>query len=235
MKSKLINFLAVVLVSILGTTACSTTESENVKTSGIWARFTVEHHPDGDVVCWAVLRVGGGTGTVIELSGGEHIRCNDIQMSEYFEPVTNFRWNRAIVPEDLDGIYDFLFVRTDEEINTSIVMPELPLIYDLFPDDVVLEGEALTIYWDDEYPGDVVDINVEGSCIQNLSALSVADSGEYTFDAVLLSPDTIETTCDLEIDVVRIIEDSVNPAYQGGFIEAHRIDRVTIPFEALSI
>lgn len=230
-KKTMFSALLLVLFSVGLVASCSTTDSENVKTSGIWARFAVDHHPNGDVICWGVLKVGGSTGTMIDLTGGEHLECNGVRMSEYVEPITDYRWNRASVAEDMDGLYDFLFVRTDEEVNTTVEMPLAPYIIDLDPVDVVYDGEPLTIYWDADFPGDDVDIHVDGTCIDSLSAIAVPDDGEYTFDSVLLSVDALENTCTLEIRVVRVVEGFVNSAYQGGYTEANRIEMDTIPFE----
>lgn len=231
----LITTVAVSLFALSMVAGCSTTSSENVKTSGIWAHFSVDHYPDGEVICWGVLRVGGSTGTMIDLTGGEHLECNGSTMSEYVEPITEYRWNRAVVTEDVDRLYDFLFVRTDDEINTTVEMPMPPYILALDPSDVVYDGESLTITWDADYPGDDVDIRVDGTCIDNLSAVAEADNGEYTFPEVLLSVDAIDTACTLEIRVVRVFEDDVNSAFQGGYTQANRIETDTIPFEAATL
>ena len=49
-----------IVVAALGlwlVAGCETTDSENVKTSGIWAKFQVDDNGDGTVTAWALLRV----------------------------------------------------------------------------------------------------------------------------------------------------------------------------------
>lgn len=77
---------------------CAVVESEDVKTSGMWAHFVIDHHPDDSVVAWAVLRVGGQTGTIIDLVGDDYMECNGTRMTEYVEAITNFHWNNSLAP-----------------------------------------------------------------------------------------------------------------------------------------
>jgi hypothetical protein len=232
--SRLALFVATAAVLVPLAVGCSTTESENVKTSGIWARFEVDHYWDGEVICWGVLRVGGQSGTMVDLSGGEFLDCNGVLMDEYVEPVTDYRWTRAEVAEDPEGIYEFYFDRmNDADVSTIVEVAPAPFIDELVPSDVVYGGEALSVYWDPTYPGDDIDIDVDGSCIENLDAVGVPDDGEYTFDAVVVDPN-VGGDCELEIIVTRNIHGSVNPAYQGGFTASHRIESTTIPFEELA-
>ena len=58
-------------------TACSTTDSENVNTEGIYAVFTIQE--DG---ANATFYVGGITGTVLQLSSGDSVTCNGNALSE---------------------------------------------------------------------------------------------------------------------------------------------------------
>ncbi|MDA3862786.1 MAG: hypothetical protein PF689_02850 [Deltaproteobacteria bacterium] len=77
--------------------ACSTTESENIKTSGIWVHYKIVENTDGDIYAYAVLRVGGSTGTMVDLVGDDSVECNEVKLTEYVELITGYRWNRAEV------------------------------------------------------------------------------------------------------------------------------------------
>jgi hypothetical protein len=84
--------------------ACSTTESENIKTSGIWVHYKIVENTDGDIYAYAVLRVGGSTGTMVDLVGDDSVECNEVKLTEYVELITGYRWNRAEVSYDGDPL-----------------------------------------------------------------------------------------------------------------------------------
>ena len=214
--------------------ACSITDSTNIKTSGVWAHYTVEHDSDDSVTVRGVLRVGGSTGTIIDLTAGEHLEVNSINMTEYLEPITNFHWSRAIITPDPDGIYDIDFVRLDELVSTTIVAPERPFITSLDPVGVILSDELLTINWDAAAPGDDVDIYIEGACIENHAYSLVADSGMFVSDPILDSPlPDLPADCALLVTIARNVVGSVNSEFQGGYTEARTFDEYTIDFETL--
>jgi hypothetical protein len=222
--------VAMMFVSFLLNAACSTTDSENVKTSGIWAHYVVDHYPDDEVRCLGVLRVGGSTGTIVDMSGGEHLECNGLEMSEFFDPITNYRWNRVIMDPDPQNLYDIDFVRTDEVVSTTVEVAEPPYVDGTEPAGLVYGGEALTVFWDPTYPGDSVNIHLSGTCIDDLSDYGVLDDGEYTFNAVTADPE-VGGDCVIDITVSRVFEDSVNPAFEGGYTESYRIEDFSIDFE----
>ncbi|MBN2725091.1 MAG: hypothetical protein JXR95_13575 [Deltaproteobacteria bacterium] len=215
--------------------SCSVTDSENIKTSGIWAHYVIEEDESGTVTALAALRVGGSTGTVVDLTGGEYIECNDSYMEEYVELITNMHWSRAVVDFDSDYMYDFTFVRTDEEVSTEVELPAVPEISGLEPSDTVYEGESLTIYWDATLSEDTVDIFVEGTCIENIALYDVADDGEYTVASVNPDYDVNIPDCEIDVYVRRILLGQVNSAFQGGYTEGRSISHDTLSFQVLLI
>ncbi len=222
-----------IVVAALGlwlVAGCETTDSENVKTSGIWAKFQVDDNGDGTVTAWALLRVGGPTGTVVDLSGGEHVQCNGAALTEYFDPITNLHWSRGVIPAAADGLYDFDFVRTDETVSTEITAADPPLIDQVGHGDSWWLGSDEDITWDVTMPGDKVDIDIHGDCIEDVSYLDVDDSGIFTVpaeDMVLSGQDDV---CDLTVEVTRYVGHDVNPAFQGGEAWATAADAVTVTF-----
>jgi len=213
-------------------TTCVITDSTNVKTSGIWARYTVEHDAHDTVTVRGVLRVGGSTGTIVDLTAGEHLEVNGTNMTEWVEPITNYHWSRAVLSPDVDGIYDIDFVRLDELVPSTVVVPDRPLISSLDPADVILSEEVLTIYWDNSAPGDDVDLYIEGDCIESHAYYSEADSGMFVSDPIYdLPPPDLPVDCVLQVTIARNVVGSVNGAFQGGYTEATAVDEVLIDFE----
>jgi hypothetical protein len=142
---------------------CAVVESEDVKTSGMWAHFVIDHHPDDQVVAWAVLRVGGQTGTIIDMVGDDYLEVNGTRMTEYVEVITNFHWNRAVITPDPDGIYDFTFNRVDETVTSYVTTPAFPTIISTVPDITLNAGTNLEVTWDDTDPAHHVNFFLYGS------------------------------------------------------------------------
>lgn len=223
-KFILLSILA--MISIMG---CSVTESENVKTSGIWAHYVIEEDETGTLTAFAVLRVGGATGTIIDLSGGEHMECNGDVMNEWIEPITNYHWSRVMPDADPERLYDFTFVRTDEEVTTQVELPYPPIIIDIQP-ALMAEGDGFTVTWDDSNPEDFVSIQFSGECIETATVYDVPDDGEYVFTDLVVNPSFIGTECELDVWVTREVEGDVNPAFQGGYTEARAISYDTVMY-----
>lgn len=222
-------FILLSLLSVLVTMGCSVTESENVKTSGIWAHYVIEENEVGSLTAWAVLRVGGSTGTIIDLSGGEHMECNGDIMNEWIEPITNYHWSRVMPNEDPQRLYDFTFVRTDEEVTTQVDLPYPPIITDIEP-ALMANGDGFTVTWDASYAEDFVSIQFSGDCIETAVDYDVPDDGEYVFTDLVVNPAFIGTECELDVWVTREIEGDVNPAFQGGYTEARAISYDTVMY-----
>ena len=222
-----------VLVSgtILGMlSGCDTTSSENVKTSGIWAKFQVDDNADGTVTAWALLRVGGPTGTIVDLTGGEHVECNGASLTEYLDPVTNLHWSRGVIPASNDGQYTFEFVRTDETVSTEISAADPPMIDQVAQGSAWYAGEDGIITWDTTYPGDKVDIDIQGDCIDDVSYLDLPDNGSFTVPSDDMVMSGQGDVCDVTVQVTRYVGYDVNPAYQGGEAWATSFDAVTVTF-----
>lgn len=235
-RAYVLGITVLVCLSATGLSAgCVITDSTNVKTSGIWVRYTVEHDAHDSVTVRGVLRVGGSTGTIVDLTAGEHLEVNGHNMTEWVEPITNYHWSRAVISPDPDGIYDIDFVRLDDElVSSTVVAPDRPLISSLDPGDVIYSEEILTIYWDESAPGDDVDIYIEGDCIESHSYSLVADSGMFISDPIFdLPPPDLPADCTLQVTIARNVVGSVNGAFQGGYTEARTFDEVMIDFETL--
>jgi len=213
---------------ILGFSACSVTESTNVKTSGIWTHYVIENAA-GVIRAYAVLRVGGGTGTIVDLSGGEHVEVNGIRLTEWVEPVTGYHWSSALVPEAVDARYDFNFVRTDEEVHTVLTLPEVPEILAPAGTDEVCFGGPLYVSWDNAAPGDAIYVSVSGDCIDTLDQGPWSDTGEMTVDHVM-PRDGVTEGCTLTVRVMRTLDGDPNPQFQGGWIEQKAYDTVQVAF-----
>ncbi|MCD6498630.1 MAG: hypothetical protein J7M25_10075 [Deltaproteobacteria bacterium] len=220
---------------LAGGAGCSTTDSTNVKTSGIWAHYVVRDNGDGSVDVRAVLRVGGSTGTVVDLTNGEHMEVNGVTLTEFYDPITNLHWSHATVSDDPMNRYDFDFIRTDdtgtpiETVSTAVIRPALPVISDVNGGADISYGQDVTITWDASEPGDDVDITISGDCIDDLSYPGLSDSGQYVVSHADM-PMIGTQGCDLTIRVQRNVTTDVSAEFQGGFAEAHSFHSVTVGY-----
>lgn len=211
---------------------CAVVESEDVKTSGMWAHFVIDHYPDDKVEAWGVLRVGGQTGTIIDLVGDDYLECNGTRMTEYVEPITNFHWNRAVVSPDAEGIYEFTFNRIDETVTSYVYTPALPYILDTVPDITLTAGDYLEVTWDDTEPAHHVNFFLYGSCIRDIWELDVEDDGNYTFQEAIEDFDPQNpSNCTVTLELRRWIEGDVASDFKNGYTEAKRMDGLTFDFE----
>ena len=207
--------------SLVFAACASSTLSTNVGTSGIWASFVVEQQSDTLIQARAYLRVGGSTGTIVDIASGEYISCNGATMSsgplcytaQFSAPATN-------------GEYVFAFHRTDETVSTTVTVPAFPGSAAATPSASYNEWDPLTVSWDPSgtAPGDKIEIDITGDAIMDYSRTGIADSGSYTVNATdgtgVLSADNSTSGTSLLVSVRRYIVGSVNSEYQGGSTQA---------------
>lgn len=217
--------LALVLAASVIVRGCSVTESTNIKTSGIWADYLVNQDEDDPVWARATLRVGGSTGTIVDLAGGEYLDVNGTRMTEWVEPITNYHWNTATISPDPSAQYTITFMRTDEQVPTTMVMPEMVYTNDA---SHIYTDDQITIYWDDPGAGGVVDVDVVGDCITNQYDTVGSELGEFTTSPVTDATVTMPLDCPVEVQVTRSVDYPVNSRFQGGRAEARRL--TTLPF-----
>lgn len=192
---------------------CKSTDSTNVKTSGIWVFYTAEQTADGQVTVEGSFWVDGPFGTSVRLADGEHIEVNGVRSSSS---------TKVIVDPSPDGIYTVVLVRTDERIASTIQMPETPTILKLDPPDgVVTSGQDLTITWDASAPveGPNLEVRVEGSCFTTQQVLA-QDTGELTTRRLNASAQS--DGCAIDITLIRKEGRGVNKQFDGGKADGYR-------------
>lgn len=84
-----ITVIASLVVGGLGS-GCVVSDSTDIKTSGIWARYTVEHNAHDSVTVRGELRVSSSVGNIVDLTAGEHLEVNGTNMTEWVEPFTEY-------------------------------------------------------------------------------------------------------------------------------------------------
>lgn len=138
--------LPLIAALALFSVACSKTTSDNVKTSGVYATYTVQAHGSDRVDCSVRFQVGGGTGTSLELTGSDQVTCEGQPMtkSEAFGIVTY----SASLPYIPNYNYRVEFTRPQEPVYTAQVsLPEPILNVSPSAPVTLKKGTPLTVTW----------------------------------------------------------------------------------------
>lgn len=232
MKRTLTMLWIVVLAAGFSLTGgCAVVASEDVKTSGMWAHFVAEQHPNNRVIVLASLWVGDRGGTVIDLTGADRMECNGVRMTEYVEEFTNIHWTGAEISLDPNDEYVFSFIRADEQVDTTVVIPDVPFISDPGPMDVFTVGEQITVTWDASLPADHVNFFQYGTCIEDKWTFEKPDTGTYTLPALEDQNPQNPTSCTFNLQIRRIERGNVNSAFKDGETEGKGIDIVQLDYQ----
>ncbi len=138
--------LSICVVSISLLSACSTTESDNVATKGIYATIEVAGNNANSVNCEVQLQVGGPTGTYLDLSAGDSLTCNGNTMArnEFLGIVTY----TATLTYAVGATYTIEFVRAGEGTYTSTaVLPGAISGASVQEGNSIAKGQPLTALW----------------------------------------------------------------------------------------
>lgn len=146
MKNFINGIFILLTLSFSSLISCSNTKSDNVKTSGIHATFSVEGNNQNSVNCQATLQVGGATGTYLDLTSGDSVTCNGNSMSR--SELLGIITYSATVPYQVGSTYTIVLTRTGENpYSSSVVLPEA--ISNVSPSSAISQqkGSAINVSW----------------------------------------------------------------------------------------
>ncbi len=104
-------------------TNCSKVSSKNVKTEGLYTVFNLHGDNQQSVVCHAVVRVGGATGTFVDLDNGDSLTCNDQPMLKRSDSLGQISYE-AKLSQQTDPNYTITLHRDGEkELRATVVLP----------------------------------------------------------------------------------------------------------------
>lgn len=140
----ILDFSIAVAAFLVG--GCSKVPSDNVKTAGIYASYSIRGNNQNSVVCTVQFQAGGSTGTFLDLSAGDSVTCNGQSMSRNeFAGIITYS---ATLPYTVGAVYTVIFSRANEGSYTSTVtLPEA--IEGISPSQgtTIQKGSALTASW----------------------------------------------------------------------------------------
>ena len=230
--------IALVLALGSSTGACTTHQSDEILTQGIYASITSQAFGDGSTTVGATLYLDNPASLdFVELVGDDQLVAwsdgnQEVVMSEsslfgatsystvfgYDDPGTTFHvgLNRSVDTGAPDS---------------SMTLPDPFEITSPAGGDLSRAGD-LTIEWDPADSGDQMSWTIDGPCLQRTGGNIDGDPGSATVSGGTVTvgdaydPDT--ATCEGTLEVWRTRPGDLDPGYgQGGTIDANQVRRLT--------
>jgi len=218
-------FIALILLA-----GCSSTPSENVKTSGIYAIFTIENkYGENTVKAKATLQVGGMTGSFLKLSEGDELYCDDQKLSEKTTVIGSVEYIATLPKKNAGEKYVFKFKRKDEEY--IIEVPQLKDVHITAPkqSESFKISEDIKVTWEPKSTEEM-DLTIDGDCIDPHTKIFQTDNGEYIITGNTLKFDQLSDSkkCTANIIVRRYTSTGVPKGFAGGSAFSYSISEVDI-------
>ncbi|MCX7943121.1 MAG: hypothetical protein N2746_01245 [Deltaproteobacteria bacterium] len=231
MKNYLITSV-IILFSFL-ICGCSSTTSDNVKTSGIYALFTIESkYGHANVLARASLQVGGITGSYIKLVDEDELFCDETKLTMRDGGLGIIEYTAQLPKKNSGEKYVFKFKRKDEEHKVEVTqLKELRIIQPNQSQNLKI-SQDLKIKWEPTSTEDI-DINIDGECIDPYSKILSIDNGEYLIPTGTLKfdEDTDLNRCPVNILIKRYASTNVPKEFEGGMTFSYSISEVNIQLE----
>ena len=229
--------LATLALSTLG--CAEDVDSEDIRTSGMYAIFEAVADGSGETTISAQLRVGGDDGTFVELTGQDELTASteDDDMVLRHDNSGNRHYYEGSLDGDEEGLeIQIAFSRGDEDDDAPDSYASLPAPFEASLEDEDAEyihrGNDVFIVWDNEASGRM-EWSLEGDCVKSESG-STNDDGSLTIDAEDI--EVWETdrgeACDVTVTLDRIEEGETDSAFEEGG-EFYAIQRRTVTFNSM--
>lgn len=204
--------------------------SEDVLTSGMYAKFSAVASGDGTTLVEAELRVGGDNGTYVEIVGEDALVALADQDGDGEDESVEMghnnsgerHWYRSRFETDEDNVtFTVAFNRGEDMESAPDSSVDLPKpfsvsIEGLEEDDEIPRGTDVTISWSNEDGGDV-NWSIEGDCIWSESGRTTDDM-EFTIPAedIRVLGSAEGDSCTVQIIIERTREGVVDSAFGEG-------------------
>jgi hypothetical protein len=204
--------------------------SEDVLTSGMYAKYSAVSSGDGSTLVEAELRVGGDNGTYVEIAGDDELVAladedgdgEDESEKMEHDSSGDRHWYRHRFETDADNTkVTVAFNRGEDFESAPDSFVELPKPFVLSLDGLeegaeIPRGTDVTVTWSNEDGGDV-NWYIEGDCIWSRDDRTTDDM-EFTIPAEeieVLGTDEGES-CTVEIIIERTRLGTVDSAFEEG-------------------
>jgi hypothetical protein len=227
------NRLALLLFAIAG---CTTSESSDILTSGIYASIEAKSIGDGKTDVSATLFVGNPIGlNYVELSGDDMLLARTAGMTKQMREteLLNTVGHHAEFALDAEGTqFEVVFDRTiDNGAPSSIAT--LPAKFAIMTaPQTASRAQAITLTWSPAGSADIMTWTATGDCIELENARIDADNGTVTIPAATLKKrmaTNVPDECPINIAITRARLGVLDPGYgKGGVITGSQVRSATI-------
>ncbi len=237
--------IASLTLALMAVTACSTeeTESEYIKTEGIWADIKIESDGTRSRVV-TELNVGGSNGTNVSLSNEDKLVATANGQSKTLQRDTDF------LDIDYQEYFDItsdnsvfkISLNRKKETDASDSHVELPLNFDIHTpsnSDNFGVNQIITLHWDSLSADKSIELNLHSDCTANdgttISAyetLDTPDDGLYAINLSVLNMfknNSLDKSknCDLDLKLTRKNHGEIDARFHNGSrITASQIRKV---------
>lgn len=226
----------IVWVGVLSLGCAEDVGSENIRTQGMYAKYTAIASGNGETSITAELRVGGNNGTFVQLGGEDELSASseDDDVVLAHDSVGDRHYYEGDLEGDAEGLeIQVAFTRGEDFDDAVDSFAELPAPFEAEledPDaDAISRDEDVAVVWDNETSG-TMKWTVEGDCIETESG-TTSDDGTLVIEAEDIEVWDLDAgeSCEVTITLDRVEEGDVDPTFEeGGKFVA--IQRRTVTF-----
>jgi len=225
-----IAILLVFFVIFILSAGCSSTTSDNIKTSGIYALFNVENkYGENTVTAKATLQVGGITGSYIKLVGDDELLCDGQKLSSRETALGSIEYVANLPKKNAGEKYVFKFKRKDEEHTIEVTQLQDVHITAPKQSQSFKISDDIKVTWEPKSTEDM-DLTIDGDCIDPHTKIFQSDNGEYLITGGTLKFDENADSkkCTAKIIVRRYTSTGVPKEFDGGNAFSYSISEVDI-------
>ncbi len=229
-----------VLLSIVGTlTGCiGSSDSEDIRTSGLYASIKVTASEDNRSEVSVRLRVGDShSKTYLTLTGGDRLQATlNSSIIEHIDIKDGSRYRGSFnTPgagqENASYLISFTRPNDTDAPSSTVSMPPTITGFTANPSSSFSRGtEVLTLTWNATAQNQKVSLGFSGDCITDTSLEANSSTGIYAVNPLTLSSNTTpEENCAITITAKTSNTGTVDTAYgEGGVITATRTSLLSL-------
>lgn len=210
---------------------CSTTDSEDVKTSGIWADMSATATGEGTTGVDATLYLGSPLDlNFVRLTGGDelvaiHDNNRKVLEEREFLNIVGHYTSFQVDAEGEEFRLQLLRIDGDDALDSYATIPA-PFTMDVAP-AMASRAEALTLSWTTAVAPEPMDWIASGDCVPTVGGAITAPN-TVTIAAGTIKANDETRTCNITIDVYRRRSGDLDSNLKGGAMRGQQRRRVTI-------
>ena len=233
MKIKMIG-LSIALLLFHG---CSATDSDNIKTKGIYANYQLKLLNNNRTFITTALQSGGSTGTYLDLTSDDVLKVEVDKEEKTLKRdrtiLNQIYYENTIETNTYNKEVKIIFIReeSNEKLISSVTLPSKLTINSPQQNDTVSSTDRLGIDWDKPKDNNTrINIDILISCKKDRDTTvlisdnfnDLSDNGKYSINLSSILDEDFEQyrNCEGTIHIRRYKRGTIDSHFVGGIIEA---------------